>query len=267
MKCSACSREVATKEPRCPHCGRWGTIARWRRATELERRTVERIGSGIPEIDRLLGGGWVPGCVYRLSGPPGSGKSTLALDIAMRAPSIYAAAEESAAAIRSRFDRLLSGSSGRDLMIGEVSSVEELDDVPEGTRFVVVDSLHRLRSPAIAGAAGSNGQLLHAIEKLVAFARARGVVVLAISHVNREGDASGTTGVDHDADALLEMTRASEDDENGTLRVLKNRHGPAPRAIAVQIHEGGLTYAEKKESSSKPASKRPALGDPTEVHP
>jgi DNA repair protein RadA/Sms len=264
MKCSACSQTVATKEPRCPHCGKWGTIARWRRATELDRRAVERIGSGIPEIDRLLGGGWVPGCVYRLSGPPGSGKSTLALDLALRIPAVYAAAEESASAIRMRFDRLISAAN-RDVMIGEVSSVEDIDEVPEGVRLVVVDSLHRLRSPAIAGAAGSNGQLLHAVEELVAFARMEDVVVLAISHVNREGDASGTTGVDHDADALLEMTRAT-DDEVGTLRILKNRHGPAPRSMKVRILEEGISYEEKEDPRSNQVEERSADRDSEKVY-
>jgi DNA repair protein RadA/Sms len=247
---------VTVKEPRCPHCGRWGTLARWRRVADLERQAVERIGTGVPEIDHLIGGGWVPGCVYRLSGPPGCGKSTLALDVAMRSDAVYAAAEESAPAIRMRFDRLLSSSAKSDLMIGEVAAVEEIDELPESARLIVVDSLHRLRSASVAGAAGSNGQLLHAIESLVALARSRNVVVLAISHVNREGDASGTTGVDHDADALLEMTRASEDSEEGTLRVLKNRHGPAPRTIAVRLHETGVSYEQKKHSKSTDETRR-----------
>jgi DNA repair protein RadA/Sms len=246
MKCSNCSQAVAALEPRCPHCGRWGTIARWRSIAALESRPIVRETTGIPEIDWLLGGGWVPGCVYRLSGPPGCGKSTLALDLAARIPSVYASAEESEAAVRLRFDRLASGSPN--LMIGEVSSVEDIEELPQGVRLVVVDSLHRLRSPEISGAAGSNGQLLHAIEELVAFARMEDVIILAISHVNREGDASGSTGVDHDADVLLEMTRA-EDGDDGAVRVRKNRHGPAPRAVEVQLSEEGIAYEEIKYTS------------------
>jgi len=102
MKCSACSREVATKEAQCPFCRRWGTIARWHKVADLERKAIARVSSSIEPLDRLLGGGWVPGCVYRIAGPPGSGKSTLALDVAARLPSIYAAAEESASAITRR---------------------------------------------------------------------------------------------------------------------------------------------------------------------
>jgi DNA repair protein RadA/Sms len=254
---------VATKEPRCPHCGRWGTIARWRSVSELEQRPIQRISTGIPQIDWLLGGGWVPGCVYRLSGPPGSGKSTVALDLATRIPSIYATAEESASAIRLRFDRMLEASTS-EMMIGEISSAEDVDDVPKGVRLVVVDSLHRLKSSEVTGAAGSNGQLLHAIEELVALARLEDLVVLAISHVNREGDASGTTGVDHDADVLLEMTRP-EDAEDGVLKVRKNRHGPAPRSIAVQIHDQGMSYEEIK-SRSKSETKKGIHAESEEAH-
>lgn len=267
MKCTACSRPATTKQPRCPHCGRWGTIARWRPVGEVERRAVSRISTGVPELDRLLGGGWVPGCVYRLSGAPGSGKSTLALDIAARGSAAYAAAEESEQAILLRFDRLFPLASNRDLLIGEVTSVEEVDDIPEDTRVIVVDSLHRLRSPSITGAAGSNSQLLHAIEGLVAFARAKQKVILAISHVNREGDASGTTGVDHDADALLEMTRPEDDTSAGTLRVEKNRHGPAPRTIGVRLHETGIRYEETQERKTKNTPKRkPRAEESEEVH-
>lgn len=237
----------------------------------LESRPIVRVSTGISEIDWLLGGGWVPGCVYRLSGPPGCGKSTLALDLAARVSSVYASAEESEGAVRLRFDRLTGREHANgerpgheyDLMIGEVSSVEDIEELPEGVRLVVVDSLHRLRSPEIAGAAGSNGQLLHAIEELVAFARMEDVVVLAISHVNREGDASGSTGVDHDADVLLEMTRA-EDGDDGAVRVRKNRHGPAPRAVEVQLNEEGIAYEEIKYTS-KASRKRSAELDGKEI--
>lgn len=261
MKCSKCSQTVVSQEPRCPHCGRWGTIARWRSLSALESQPIVRVSTGISEIDWLLGGGWVPGCVYRLSGPPGCGKSTLALDLASRVPSAYASAEESEGAVRMRFDRLATSSPS--IMIGEVSSVEDIDDLPPGVRLVVVDSLHRLRSPEITGAAGSNGQLLHAIEELVAFARMQDVIILAISHVNSEGDASGTTGVAHDADVLLEMTRA-EDGDDGAVRVRKNRHGPAPRAVEVQLSEGGIAYEEIKYTS-KTNRKRDSDAVPKEI--
>src|SRR5689334_8802988 len=111
MKCWSCQREVATREPRCPFCGRWGTISRWRRLADVESRSLERLSSGVTALDDVLGGGFVPGCVYRLSGAPGSGKSTLALDLAGRLPSLYATAEEAASAIRLRFDRITAGRS------------------------------------------------------------------------------------------------------------------------------------------------------------
>ena len=130
-------------------------------------------------------------------------------------------------------------------------SATEVDDHQAAIRLVVVDSLHRLRSGEVSGAAGSNGQLIHAVEALVGLARARSLVVLIISHVNREGDASGTTGVDHDVDALIEMTRA-EETEPGVLRVKKNRHGPAPVSVRFRLTEGGIRYvAEEEEADGK----------------
>jgi DNA repair protein RadA/Sms len=213
---------------------------------------IDRVSSQIPIVNDLLGGGWVPGCVYRISGAPGSGKSTFALDVAGRCFAAYAVAEESASAVRVRFDRMFPNASESNLVIGEVSSVEEITDFSKDIRFIVVDSLHRLRSPAVAGVAGSNTQLIHATEQLVALARRRALIVLAISHVNREGDASGTTGVDHDVDALLEIVRAPDNHGAARLRVLKNRHGPAPVSINVRLHQNGLSYGDDEQANALP---------------
>ncbi|MCC7383927.1 MAG: AAA family ATPase [Deltaproteobacteria bacterium] len=225
---------------------------------------VQRISSGIEAFDHLLGGGWVPGCVYRLSGPPGCGKSTLALDVASRLPSLYAAAEEAASSVRMRFARIC-GDAPKTMLIGEVAAVEDVLDAPDGVQLVVVDSLHRLRSPAVSGAAGTNGQLVHATEELVGLARKRGVVVLAISHVNREGDASGTTGVDHDVDALIEMTRGEEDGELAILRIRKNRHGPAPIAVEVTVGAWGLRY-HSEVGPAKDGPEARLTGHPETAH-
>ncbi len=219
---------------------------------EVECSAVARLTSGVGELDELLGGGFVSGCTYRLAGPPGSGKSTLALEICARIPSLYAVAEEAASAVRLRLDRL-APSETAEILIGEVDAVEDLTEIPGAVRLVVVDSLHRLQSAEVAGAAGSNGQLIHAVEWLVALARQRGLVILIISHVNRDGDASGTTGVDHDVDALLEMTRADDPGDASALRVRKNRHGPAPASLRFRLTEGGIRYVTELEEEERPA--------------
>lgn len=249
MKCSACQREVRRVEAKCPHCGRWGTVRRWQRMSEVGRLEVERLSSGMAPVDALLGGGFVPGCVYRVSGPPGSGKSTLALEICARVPSLYAVAEEAASAVRMRFDRISAGRTG-DFLVGEVEAAEEILDAPNSARLVVVDSLHRLRSAEVNGAAGSNAQLIHAVEVLVSIARARRTVILVISHINRDGEASGTTGVDHDVDALLEVTRADDSNSPAILRVKKNRHGPAPAEVRFRLTEGGIRYVTEEDQAT-----------------
>ena len=204
---------------------------------EVERKSVERVSTGSPELDELLGGGWVPGCAYLLSGPPGCGKSTLALQCASKMRSLYAVAEESASAVRLRFDRLACESP--DLMVGEIDSVEDLADVPAGVGLLIVDSIHRLRSASVSGAAGSNSQLLHAVEGIIRHVRASSLIALIIAHVNKDGDASGTVGLEHDVDALLEMKRGEAGP--GLLLVRKNRHGPAPSQVQVQVTNTGIS--------------------------
>ena len=244
MKCSACGAFVEARHVQCPQCERWGTIARWYRITAVATKGVVRVRTGVAELDGLLGGGFVSGGVYRVSGPPGCGKSTVALDIASRVPALYAAAEERDASIRLRFDRITARQAQRvEPLIGEIESVEDLVDIPDDVKLLVVDSINRLQSTMVAGAAGSNMQLTHAAERLVALARGTGVAILSIAHVNREGDAAGTTRVDHDVDGVLEMA-------DGVLRVKKHRHGPVA-SIGVELVEEGVRYHAREEEAEE----------------
>lgn len=251
-RCSNCGHE-GPAQAQCPRCKSWGTMARYQRLADIPRPEAgQRLSSGIDALDELLGGGgFVRGVVYRFSGDPGAGKSTLALDAAIRIASredltesvrcLYVCGEESPENVRARADDRLRAQIPPALAVSRDGSVEELaHDVPDGLDLVVIDSLNAWRSPDLAGEPGSNGQMVHAARGLNTFAEKTGAAVLALSHVNKDGDAAGTVAIDHWLEATLIMRKASDDEEQGTLRITKNRHGPAPLSLNYVHGEKGI---------------------------
>jgi hypothetical protein len=265
VKCSKCGALALTGGPKCGACGAWGTLERWAVLEDVAPAAAPRVSLGVPELDALVGGGFVRGAVYRMFGPPGCGKSTIALDLALNVPAAYAAGEEPAASIRMRADRIAAGRSVGLLRLAEVGAIEDVADLPADVVLLVVDSLNYLRS---RGVAGTNENLEHATRALVQLARDTGAVVLLISHVNREGAASGTTGVDHAVEAVIELG-------GGQLTIHKNRHGPAPATCPYAHHEGGIRYgpiegllARHPVSEAHPDARgdRPRQDDPDRGH-
>lgn len=246
MKCGRCQLESPTKLARCPQCGAWGTFDVWRAASELGMRPPpERLLCGEPVLDALVGGGWVASCLYRLVGDPGAGKSTAALDVATRfaaagVRSAYLTAEEAVQAIQARAARLGRGTSS--LLISEGDSIRALDDLPTDVRFAVIDSLSMIYDPETPDAPGSNLQLGAAMRHVAGWAKARRCTVLVIGHVNAQGRPAGTRKVEHLVDCDLRMRRKGR-----RLRVVKNRHGIAPRTCRYRHVEEGLRY-ELEES-------------------
>lgn len=252
MRCRKCGHSASGAAPaQCPACRSWGTFVRWTSLGEVEGREAPRLASGLPAIDWLVGGGLVRGCVYRAFGAPGCGKSTLALDLATRQlQSLYLTSEERLSALRLRADRL--GRADRALNVGEIRSVEDVADLPPGLELLVVDSLNMLRSAGVSGVAGSNEQLLHATGELVRIAQTHDVALLVVTHVNREGGAAGSTGVDHGVDCQIELVPPESEDGPGTARVLKNRHGPSWREVAYWHREDGLDYEVVQKQGRNP---------------
>lgn len=258
MRCNGCGFEASAALPQCPRCQRWDTFRRWMTLGEVPNVELLRFTSGIHEIDWLVGGGLVRGCVYRIIGERGSGKSTLALDVATRTRSLYLTSEEMPAAVRLRAERL--GRADSTILIGAVRGVEEISDVPADVDLVVVDSINRLASPDVAGEAGSNPQLVHAIEHIVDLAQAsRGdrppLTVLVIGHVNREGHAFGTTILDHAGDCEIVVEPQGKGLEAGRPGVVlidgKNRHGPGDRFVHFRHGKKGLKYELPQEGNEE----------------
>ena len=242
FQCTQCSAAFEQRREKCPACGAWGSLSSWMPLRAVEVREEGPLGwkSGIEALDTLVGGQWVSGCVYRVSGHPACGKSTLALHLANAVPSLYLSCEEQIEAVAHRSRRL--GLECAQTFIGRTESAEDIVNIPDGTKLIIVDSLNKLRSSDVGGEPGSNSQLVRATAALRELAEQAKVTVLAIAHINAEGEAAGTLQVDHDIDVILKMERPA-DGTPGTLAIpTKNRHGPSGVRQTFEMTEKGLVF-------------------------
>jgi DNA repair protein RadA/Sms len=248
-----------------------------RSLADLDTTAADRLPTGIGEIDRLLGGGLVPGSLLLLGGEPGIGKSTLVLQVAAAlaaragradAPSpaaspvggdgtsgdevdtvrpdtivLYASAEESAAQLHLRAQRLglASGAAGRAMAVLASTDVEHILEAAVATRpaLLVVDSIQTVALDELDGPPGSVGQVRAAAARLGGFAHEHGITVLLVGQVTKDGSLAGPRALEHLVDAALTL----EGDRYGalrTLRALKNRHGATDEVGVLEMTAGGL---------------------------
>lgn len=248
--CVECGYRTPKPLGRCPSCGSWESFQEVapapasRRAkpsplpllalSQVDEAEERRFSSGLSEVDRVLGGGFVAGEVVLLGGEPGVGKSTLLLEMAKRMPQrvYYVAGEESPAQIKLRAQRL----GVKDLLLVRETRLEPLlalleEDPPE---VLFVDSVQTLEA---GGSPGSLVAVREATSALVRFAKERGVAVVLVGHVTKEGVVAGPKSVEHAVDATLYLETA------GAYRVLrsaKNRFGPVGEIGVFRMEEAGL---------------------------
>ena len=253
--CQSCGAQHAKWHGRCPDCGQWdslveetydppsaprtptgkgrgaaGLAARLpatqdekpRRLSEIDAEASPRIASGEGELDRVLGGGFVPGSVVLLGGDPGIGKSTLALQVAGRLAAeghsvLYVSGEESAEQIRLRAERL--SGLGDSLQVMTSTRVESLADPWKqlAPSFVVIDSIQTIQTDAIESAAGSVAQVRESASQLAATAKKVGSVLLLIGHVTKDGTLAGPRVLEHLVDVVLTF----EGDRAHAFRLLR----------------------------------------------
>ncbi|WP_022797946.1 DNA repair protein RadA [Thermus islandicus] len=251
--CVECGYRTPKPLGRCPGCGAWGSFRQaapepprkegkerpWAaagllRLSQVDEGEERRFSSGLAEVDRVLGGGFVPGEVVLLGGEPGVGKSTLLLEMARRMPQrvYYVAGEESPAQIKLRARRLRVA----ELLLVRETRLEALlalleQDPPEA---LFVDSVQTLEA---GGAPGSLVAVREATAALVRFAKESGAAVVLVGHVTKEGVVAGPKSVEHAVDATLYLETA------GVYRVLrsaKNRFGPVGELGVFRMEEEGL---------------------------
>jgi DNA repair protein RadA/Sms len=247
--CDSCGSQQPKWQGQCPDCGAWNTLneaaAPTKRAeraqytgnvelTRLDRvdvARVERLGTGLGEFDRVLGGGLVPGGVVLLGGDPGIGKSTLLLraltDLAPRVPCCYVTGEESLDQIGLRAQRLGVGQVPLELLAETcVETILGRLGTDKRTSVLAIDSIQTLFSEELTSAPGSVSQLRECAAQLVRFAKARNVATLLVGHVTKEGTLAGPRVLEHMVDTVLYF----ESDLGSRFRIVravKNRFGAA----------------------------------------
>jgi DNA repair protein RadA/Sms len=271
--CGTCGATSLRWEGQCRSCGNWNTLvesvvestragARARSAapvaaprvtplSELDEADSDRIAVGIREVDRVLGGGIVPGSLVLLGGEPGIGKSTLVLAVCgavARATGgtgriLYASGEESAAQLRMRAGRLGLADSGPGQQIDVLAetSVERIVAAAQATNpaLLVVDSIQTLTTDALEGPAGSVGQVREATARLQAHAKENGVPTVLVGHVTKDGTLAGPKTLEHIVDVVLTL----EGERFSGLRLLrssKNRFGSTDEVGVFEMAADGL---------------------------
>src|SRR5687767_9916320 len=258
FSCSDCGYATGKWLGRCPSCGAWSTLVEERAASaaaksagaarpllrlvEVEAADAERISTGLPELDRVLGGGLVPASVVLVSGDPGIGKSTLLL-MALRAMSaerktLLVTGEESAAQVKLRADRLGGGEQVH------ILAETNLDDVcatleGESPEVAVIDSVQTLYAPELGSAPGSVAQVREAAARILRVAKENGIAVFLVGHVTKEGAIAGPRVLEHLVDCALHF-EGDRYREHRLLRAVKNRFGSTNELGVFEMTGAGL---------------------------
>ncbi|PZG21340.1 DNA repair protein RadA [Nonomuraea aridisoli] len=260
-RCAECGWRTTKWVGRCGECQAWGTVdEEGARAGvnvvqagattapavpigQVKAETATARTTGVAELDRVLGGGLVPGAVVLLAGEPGIGKSTLLLEaaarIAERTTVLYVTGEESAAQVRLRADRIgaiqdnlyLAAETELSALVAHVEKVQP--------RMLVVDSVQTIGSAQTTGVPGGVTQVREVAANLVRLAKERNMATVIVGHVTKEGSIAGPRTLEHLVDVVLNF----EGDRHSRLRMvraIKNRFGPTDEIGCFDLHERGI---------------------------
>jgi DNA repair protein RadA/Sms len=266
-RCTECGWQTAKWSGRCGECQAWGTVEE--AVSQRARAGIQAVSyrpavpastpavpigqvdateararpTGLDELDRVLGGGLVPGAVLLLAGEPGVGKSTLLLEagalVAETGPVLYVTGEESAAQVRSRADRI-GAVSERLFLAAETDLDAVLAHVDEvNPRLLIIDSVQTITADGVDGAAGGVTQVRAVANVLTGLAKQRSLATILVGHVTKDGSVAGPRALEHLVDVVLHF----DGDRHSQLRMVravKNRFGPTDEVGCFDLGEYGL---------------------------
>jgi len=261
FRCTSCGYRSVKWLGRCPNCGEWDTFVEekeeaeagepgtWigealRPITEIDLTEAKRLSTGIGEVDRILGGGIIPGAVILFGGEPGIGKSTLLLQIANNiaaeyGPVLYVSGEESATQLKLRASRLSVDNPQLFVLAEQTLSriARAVDEI--SPHVLIVDSIQTTLSEAAPGEAGSVRQLREVSAALTRLTKARGMGTFLVGHITKEGGFAGPKTVEHLVDVAVYL-EGSRGEEMRILRSVKNRFGGTNEVAVFQMGPRGL---------------------------
>ena len=263
--CTACGNESPKWMGRCPACGEWNTMVeapqearknsspssgksnssverKPQSLKEIDYSEESRISLGMAEVDRLLGGGIVPGSLVLIGGEPGIGKSTLSLQIPLHCKglkTLYVTGEESAKQVKMRAERL--GGEDSDCLIFCETRIEDVIAEAEKIHpdLMIVDSVQTMFADSVESTPGSVSQIKEVAASLLRFAKDSGVPVILIGHITKDGYIAGPKILEHIVDVVFQF----EGDNRGSYRVLrsiKNRFGSTSELAVFEMTGTGL---------------------------
>jgi DNA repair protein RadA/Sms len=275
--CAECGAETLKWQGQCPQCARWNTLeqrhvarrapaaapAAAAQSSVLSSEELPRLLTGMGELDRVLGGGLIPGSVTLLGGEPGIGKSTLLLQmahhVARSTPTVFLSAEESAGQIGVRARRL--GITGEGLRVVADTDLEAVITLArdESVKLLIVDSIQTVQMQSVGTAAGTVTQLKECTAQLVRFAKSAGVSVMIVGHVTKDGAIAGPRVLEHLVDTVLYFeSDASSRFRN--VRATKNRFGSVGELAFFHMGEQGLREVRNPSAIFLARSGPPAPG-------
>lgn len=280
FKCSECGWESAKWVGRCGECQAWSTLIEAGRTvgstkpvnlntfavpiTDTQIMEATKIATNISELDRVLGGGIVPGSVVLLAGEPGIGKSTLLLEVAAAwaksiGDSLYISAEESSAQVKLRAERInaihdrlyLAAETDLSTILGLIAH--------HNPKLVIIDSIQTISSSELEGAAGGVAQVRESAAALISAAKQSQTAIVLVGHVTKEGTIAGPRMLEHIVDVVLNF----DGDRHTSLRILrsvKNRYGATDEIGCFDLAESGLIEVADPSELFRTSRKQPIAG-------